>query len=117
MAGTRRIGILTGGGDVPGLNGVIKSVTYRASELGYEVIGIRRGWEGLTHQRWDGDTPDPRYVLTLDRINTRTIDRTGGTMLHTSRTNAAEDEGVGAARPRPPGAAGDHDHGRRDATT
>ena len=47
----RRIGILTGGGDVPGLNAVIKSVVYRATELGYEVIGIRRGWEGLTHQR------------------------------------------------------------------
>lgn len=88
MARTRRIGILTGGGDVPGLNGVIKSVTYRASEQGYQVVGIRRGWEGLTHQRWDGDTPDPRYVQMLDRINTRTIDRTGGTMLHTSRTNA-----------------------------
>ena len=51
MARTRRIGILTGGGDVPGLNGVIKSVTYRATDLGYEVLGIRRGWEGLTHQR------------------------------------------------------------------
>ena len=46
---TRRIGVLTGGGDVPGLNSVIKSVTYRATELGMEVIGIRRGWEGLTH--------------------------------------------------------------------
>ena len=86
MARTRRIGILTGGGDVPGLNGVIKSVTYRASELGYEVVGIRRGWEGLTHQR-TGSTPDPRYVMPLDRVNTRAIDRTGGTMLHTSRTN------------------------------
>lgn len=87
MARTRRIGILTGGGDVPGLNGVIKSVTYRATDLGYEVIGIRRGWEGMTHQRWDGDQPDARYVVPLDRINTRTIDRTGGTWLHTSRTN------------------------------
>jgi 6-phosphofructokinase 1 len=87
MARTRRIGILTGGGDVPGLNGVIKSVTYRATDLGYEVVGIRRGWEGLTNQRWEGGTPDPRYVVLLDRINTRTIDRTGGTWLHTSRTN------------------------------
>ena len=51
MAAPRRIGILTGGGDVPGLNSVIKSVVYRATELGYEVVGIRRGWEGLTHQR------------------------------------------------------------------
>ena len=45
----KRIGILTGGGDVPGLNSVIKSVVYRGSEIGCEVIGIRRGWEGLTH--------------------------------------------------------------------
>ena len=51
MAAPRRIGILTGGGDVPGLNSVIKSVVYRATDLGYEVVGIRRGWEGLTHQR------------------------------------------------------------------
>jgi 6-phosphofructokinase 1 len=86
MARTPRIGILTGGGDVPGLNSVIKSVTYRASELGYDVLGIRRGWEGLTHQR-PGPHPDPDYVMPLDRGNTRTIDRTGGTMLHTSRTN------------------------------
>ena len=88
MAGIRRIGILTGGGDVPGLNSVIKSVTYRATELGMEVIGIRRGWEGLTHVRPDGEL-DPDYVRPLDRRNTRTIDRTGGTMLHTSRTNPA----------------------------
>jgi len=86
MAAPRRIGILTGGGDVPGLNSVIKSVVYRATELGYEVIGIRRGWEGLTHQR-RGSELDPEYVRVLDRINTRTIDRTGGTILHSSRTN------------------------------
>jgi len=86
MAAPRRIGILTGGGDVPGLNSVIKSVVYRATELGYEVIGIRRGWEGLTHQRRTPDL-DPEYVRVLDRINTRTIDRTGGTILHSSRTN------------------------------
>ena len=86
MAAPKRIGILTGGGDVPGLNSVIKSVVYRATELGYEVIGIRRGWEGLTHQR-RGTELDPEYVRILDRINTRTIDRTGGTILHSSRTN------------------------------
>ena len=86
MAAPRRIGILTGGGDVPGLNSVIKSVVYRATELGYEVIGIRRGWEGLTHQRRTPDL-DHEYVRVLDRINTRTIDRTGGTILHSSRTN------------------------------
>ena len=45
----KRIGILTGGGDVPGLNSVIKTVTYRSSEDDIEVVGLRRGWEGLTH--------------------------------------------------------------------
>ncbi|HEX7474199.1 MAG TPA: 6-phosphofructokinase [Candidatus Limnocylindrales bacterium] len=88
MGRARRIGILTGGGDVPGLNSVIKSVTYRATEQGYEVLGIRRGWEGLTHGRVRGDgNLDPEYIRVLDRISTRTIDRTGGTVLHTSRTN------------------------------
>jgi 6-phosphofructokinase 1 len=86
MSTIRRIGILTGGGDVPGLNAVIKSVVYRATELGYEVIGIRRGWEGLTHLRRDV-ARDPDYARSLDRTNTRTIDRTGGTVLHSSRTN------------------------------
>ena len=86
MTTTKRIGILTGGGDVPGLNAVIKSVVYRATDAGYEVLGIRRGWEGLTHVR-PGSEPDPNYLRPLDRINTRTIERTGGTILHTSRTN------------------------------
>ena len=88
MAAPKRIGVLTGGGDVPGLNSVIKSVTYRATELGIDVIGIRRGWEGLTHVE-PGDSLDPDYLRPLDRRNTRTIDRTGGTVLHTSRTNPA----------------------------
>jgi 6-phosphofructokinase 1 len=86
MSKPRRIGVLTGGGDVPGLNSVIKSVTYRATDLGFEVLGIRRGWEGLTHQR-PGAALDPQYVIPLDRVNTRAIDRTGGTVLHSSRTN------------------------------
>src|SRR3954449_6607714 len=86
MAAPRRIGILTGGGDVPGLNSVIKSVVYRSTELGYEVLGIRRGWEGLTHMR-PGAAPDAEYIWPLDRRSTRAIDRTGGTILHTSRTN------------------------------
>jgi 6-phosphofructokinase 1 len=81
-----RLGILTGGGDVPGLNSVIKSVVYRSTELGHEVVGIRRGWQGLTHARV-GNELDDRFVWPLDRANTRTIDRTGGTVLHTSRTN------------------------------
>src|SRR3982751_1819411 len=77
MNGTRRIGILTGGGDVPGLNSVIKSVVYRATEIGDEVVGIRRGWEGLTHVRIGAEL-DRNYIRPLDRQNTRTIDRTGG---------------------------------------
>jgi 6-phosphofructokinase 1 len=91
----RRIGILTGGGDVPGLNSVIKSVVYNATEIGCEVIGIRRGWEGLTHmKRAETLSPtgryDAEYIRPLDRTSTRTIDRTGGTVLHTSRTNPSK---------------------------
>ncbi len=84
----KRIGVLTGGGDVPGLNSVIKSVVYwfAKSKKNYEVIGFRRGWEGLTHiDPKHGENSD--YLVKLDRQNTRTIDRTGGTWLHTSRTN------------------------------
>jgi len=83
----KRIGILTGGGDVPGLNSVIKTVVYRASDVGDEVIGIRRGWEGLTHVDLNDPASRAHYILPLDRENTRTVDRTGGTFLHTSRTN------------------------------
>ena len=69
----KRIGILTGGGDVPGLNSVIKSVVYRASEIGCEVLGIRRGWEGLTHVNLNDPASRDRYILPLNRENTRTI--------------------------------------------
>jgi len=83
----KRVGILTGGGDVPGLNTVIKSVVYRGAELGCEVVGIRRGWEGLTHVDLNDRASREHYILPLNRENTRTIDRTGGTFLHSSRTN------------------------------
>ena len=83
----KRIGILTGGGDVPGLNSVIKSVVYRGAEMGCEVLGIRRGWEGLTHVDLKDPASRSRYIQPLNRENTRTIDRTGGTYLHSSRTN------------------------------
>ncbi|MGI8999625.1 MAG: 6-phosphofructokinase [Candidatus Limnocylindria bacterium] len=82
----KRIAILTGGGDVPGLNSVIKSAVYRSSEVGWDAVGIRRGWQGLTHvdtSRDDGGG----YLRPLDRASTRAIDRTGGTVLHTSRTS------------------------------
>ncbi len=84
-----RIGILTGGGDVPGLNACIKAVTLRAEEEGHDVIGIRRGWAGLLE--CDPDDPESVAANTMD-LNAsvvRTIDRTGGTILHTSRTNPA----------------------------
>ena len=84
MAGGNKVGILTGGGDVPGLNPVIKSVVYGTTAQGREVIGIRKGWEGLTYMN---GPEDPTYVWPLTRENTRSIERTGGTVLHTSRTN------------------------------
>ena len=87
---SKLVGILTGGGDVPGLNSVIKTVVYRGTEIGCEVVGIRRGWEGLTHVDLEDPASRARYILPLDRENTRTIDRTGGTYLHSSRTNPAK---------------------------
>jgi ATP-dependent phosphofructokinase / diphosphate-dependent phosphofructokinase len=84
MSARNKIGILTGGGDVPGLNPVIKSVVYGADEIGRKVIGLRKGWEGITYM---SGPDDPNYIVELTRDNTRTIDRTGGTILHTSRTN------------------------------
>jgi 6-phosphofructokinase len=82
-----KIGMLTGGGDVPGLNSVIKNVVYRGTNDGHSIVGIRRGWEGLTHVNFDDPDSVHRYILPLTRENTRTIDRTGGTFIHSSRTN------------------------------
>src|SRR6202166_2931275 len=79
MATNRQIGILTGGGDVPGLNAVIKSVVYQTTGMGYKVLGIRRGWEGLTHLQSGADS-SPAYLCPLDRNIRRNIGRTGGTM-------------------------------------
>src|SRR5262249_25314916 len=86
----KRIGILTGGGDVPGLNSVIKTVTYRSSENDIEVIGLRRGWEALTHLNPEDPDSRRRYVMPLDREHPRTIERRGGPALHSSRTNPAK---------------------------
>jgi len=81
-----RLGVLTGGGDVPGLNPCIKAFVYRVTAAGHEVVGIRRGWAGLLN--YDaGDPAAAEHVLKLDPAYVRTIDRTGGTVLHTSRTN------------------------------
>ncbi|HSW39325.1 MAG TPA: 6-phosphofructokinase [Acidobacteriota bacterium] len=92
----RRLGVLTGGGDVPGLNSAIKNIVDAGMEKGYEIVGIRRGWEGLTHINMDDPHSRNSYILNLNRENTRTIDRTGGTMLHTSRTNPAKMKSVPA---------------------
>lgn len=82
-----KIGILTGGGDVPGLNPAIKAAVYRAIDEGHEIVGFRRGWAGLLYLNTDDPKSIEKYVLPLDKQNTRTVDRTGGTFLHTSRTN------------------------------
>jgi 6-phosphofructokinase 1 len=82
-----RIGILTGGGDVPGLNPCIKAVVNRAVDAGHEVVGIRRGWGGLLMVNREDPATIEKYILPLDNAAVRAIDRTGGTMLHTSRTN------------------------------
>ena len=83
----KTIGILTGGGDVPGLNPAMKMVVLNALEDGYRVLGIRRGWMGLLHYDFDEPSTHEYYVNELDYIDVRKIDRNGGTFLHTSRTN------------------------------
>ena len=97
----KRIGILTGGGDVPGLNPAIKGVVQRAESMGITVVGLRGGWEGITFLdrsrgrdgvtfRWD----DPQswkhgHVTPLNKLVAADIDRQGGTMLQSTRTNPA----------------------------
>ncbi len=85
-----RIGILTGGGDVPGLNAAIKAVVNRAASEGHEIVGIRRGWGGLLDTEPDDLESVVANSLPLDPGVVRTIDRSGGTFLHTSRTNPAK---------------------------
>ncbi len=82
-----KIGILTGGGDVPGLNSCIKAACYRAVETGHTMLGIRLGWGGLLSYNPAEREGRDELIVPLTRSNTRTIDRTGGTYLHTSRTN------------------------------
>jgi ATP-dependent phosphofructokinase / diphosphate-dependent phosphofructokinase len=87
MAEVRRVGILTGGGDAPGLNGVIRAVTMKCvNDYGYEVLGIRRGWRGLLQKEEDSTQP-----LTADDV--RYILEEGGTILLSSRTNPYKNEG------------------------
>ncbi len=81
-----RIGILTGGGDVPGLNSCIKAVVEQCDARGWSTVGFRRGWAGPLHYN-PGDTATHDNAVALDRPGVRVIDRSGGTVLHTSRTN------------------------------
>ena len=87
MANVARIGILTGGGDVPGLNVAIKAVVGRAADHGIEVVGLRRGWASVMGIDPDDPATVATFTLPLDHETVRRIDRTGGTMLHSSRTN------------------------------
>ena len=83
----KTIGILTGGGDVPGLNPCIKAAVTSAIEEGYRVVGISRGWGGLFYYNLSEPATHDYYIRELSARDVRTVDRTGGTFLHTSRTN------------------------------
>jgi 6-phosphofructokinase 1 len=85
-----RIGILTGGGDVPGLNACIKAFVTRAEDERHEVVGIRRGWAGLLYWQPGDLVSEAGFIVPLDKQTVRTVDRTGGTFLHSSRTNPAK---------------------------
>jgi 6-phosphofructokinase 1 len=82
-----KVGILTGGGDVPGLNPAIKAATTRLIGAGHEMVGIRKGWGGLLNFDTNSPASPEKYTLKLDPLAVRKIDRTGGTFLHSSRTN------------------------------
>src|SRR5579863_4718358 len=98
----RTLGVLTGGGDVPGLNAAIKALVYRGEHLGIRIIGLRSGWEGITYlnrslsleeltfRQDDPDTWKNGYIMPLNRLNTYSIDRQGGTILQSTRTNPAK---------------------------
>src|SRR5712691_5251415 len=97
----RSLGVLTGGGDVPGLNAAIKALVYRAETAGVRFTGLRAGWEGITYldrsrgrdslifRPEEPSTWQSSYLMPLTRMNTRTIDRMGGTILRSTRTNPA----------------------------
>src|SRR5262245_57520331 len=84
------IGILTGGGDVPGLNPAIRAVTVRALREGYNVVGIRRGWAGLIDVIRDAKADNSGNFLPLERATVDRAARTGGTFLHSSRTRPSK---------------------------
>lgn len=94
------LGVLTGGGDVPGLNAAIKALVYRAEQMNIRITGLRAGWEGITYvdrsrsrdeliYRSEEPSTWQHYLMPLNKLNTRTIDRQGGTILQSTRTNPA----------------------------
>lgn len=83
----RKIGVLTGGGDVPGLNACIKAVTLGAVSHGWKVVGFRRGFAGVLNYNIDDPNAAEANLMRLNPENVRAINRTGGTILHTSRTS------------------------------
>jgi 6-phosphofructokinase 1 len=83
----KTVGVFTGGGDVPGLNPALKTLVNHAIDKGFRVVGIRRGWGGLLNYNHDDPESLGNNIVALDRRAVRTVDRTGGTFLHTSRTN------------------------------
>ena len=85
-----KLAVLTGGGDVPGLNSCIKAVVTEAAQNDWEVVGFRRGWGGPLNYNPDDDGPQERWLQPLTTDSVRTIDRTGGTFLHTSRTQPSK---------------------------
>src|SRR3989454_2972648 len=86
MASNKTIAILTGGGDVPGLNPAIRAITIRALREGYRVLGIRRGWAGLVDYNRDDGADNSESMQELTEAEVNRAGRTGGTFLHTSRT-------------------------------
>ncbi len=97
----RSLGVLTGGGDVPGLNAAIKALVYRGQPMGVRITGLRAGWKGITcidrsrsrdeliFRSDDPNAWEGHYLMPLNKLNTRTIDRQGGTILQSTRTNPA----------------------------
>ncbi len=97
----RSLGVLTGGGDVPGLNAAIKALVYRGQPMEVRITGLRAGWKGITcidrsrsrdeliFRSDDPNAWEGHYLMPLNKLNTRTIDRQGGTILQSTRTNPA----------------------------
>jgi 6-phosphofructokinase 1 len=87
MTTGKRVAVLTGGGDVPGMNMCLKSLIYRIIDNGFEPIGVRKGWEGLINYNPHDPTTYGQNFIELTKNLVRPIDRTPGSFLHSSRLN------------------------------